>query len=609
MSVEGAGSSSLKWSRAEPQGSPTRAQVRRSVSTGSIMDPDKRIAQAAASEKSNTIASEQFPNMGATSLGRHRGKEVATALISKEESPKVPSSPTKAEGSSGSGSPQKSIKKGLGKVHQTIVGFFRPPSPQPESGPPSPVRTPSPTAEQQPAASPRTTALKELAKMPSGTAEERKELAKSLEALGGENAGALEATDKGGKQLGLADICAKLEGGNRQVGLEELLGKLDTMGISQNTGGDQKKQAERTAFIGALSKVIGPEATNDLVALALKKEINALAPSEGKINIDDRFRRASMAVSLYIGLVQSAMPEFSVGGSVIKDCMSLVKKLQTSKNPDDQAEQLATFQANKPKIEEAFGHVKKAVENAPDSVVQLNKIFAPELERMFAAAKERPADDQKDKYAKWDVQAQVRTQLANFLFLSVINPSISSMANAENHKDLGLVLTRSLQTAVNNDANNLLKDKPAEQEFVRGLHTKMETLVETALTKEAAPSQKPATDQPSVAKANARPAPPSHDAPPIPQDRTDVTRRFEEMVLKKLNMFTDQIQAASTSAELKEIHSILLTFERRVATTKNDYCKSEIADVRKLLEAKIELREQIEQRKAQLSPRDETPID
>ena len=243
-------------------------------------------------------------------------------------------------------SPKLTVKE---KIKQSFASIFRPPSPtdveksskptSPTSSRGSPKETSStssrsPPIDLSPASSPRISVLKELANKPSESVLERNELAQSLEALGKSDTEGVSNPNEG-----LAAICEKLIGDNAGVDkktvLSELLNKLESMGISKNTGGDAKKMQERSLFIGILSKVLGPENTNELVSLALKKEVNSLVlvknedgvevPKE-KINVDARFRQANMAVSLYVGLVESSMPEIAAGGSVMNKCASTYQR-------------------------------------------------------------------------------------------------------------------------------------------------------------------------------------------------------------------------------------------------------------------------------------------
>ncbi|MCE5294163.1 MAG: hypothetical protein LLF94_06065 [Chlamydiales bacterium] len=283
-------------------------------------------------------------------------------------------------------------------------------------------------------------------------------------------------------ELGVSvkSLCGKIHkatGAEREILLGNLLDKLAEKGISASAGGDEKVKAKNYAYVAAVAQALGPEATNELVTLALRNEVSSLIKDGKNLNVDDRFRSTSMTVVLYTGVALAAMPELAADSDLMKKCVTSALDLQKSYKTDGEAQQQARFDHNKPIFDSTFGLIKDQLTAMPKSLRSLNSAIAPELERLFSTAKENPAQAQKAKYAKWDVAEVVTNQLLGFLFLNTINPAISATARNEGHQDAGTLFTGSLQIAVNEDANNQLK-LSAEKDHLSAVHTELKKLID-----------------------------------------------------------------------------------------------------------------------------------
>lgn len=134
------------------------------------------------------------------------------------------------------------------------------------------------------------------------------------------------------------------------------------------------------------------------------------------------------------------------------------------------------FAKNSPLVDRALTFVENAWGNAPQSVKDLNKRFEAELTQLFNAAKEHAAPAQKAAYSQWNVDDQVTKQLIDFLFLRVVNPSISNSASAIDKQNEGVEITKLLQIAVNKPKGRYQEGSP-EMNFVNALHERMKALV------------------------------------------------------------------------------------------------------------------------------------
>ena len=289
---------------------------------------------------------------------------------------------------------------------------------------------------------------------------------------------------------------------------------------------------------------------------------------------------------------------------------ALTKEIESTSKLYEPGDLEATFKRNQTKIEDAFKEIENAVTNAPDSVKQLNGIFSEELSRMFTEAQKRPDPEQADKYAKWDVNTQVNKQLVNFLFLSVVNPALTNTISMSNPgdpvaADQAKTLTKTLQLAVNNDANNLLAGRKVEQSYVQNLHTRMLAFTEKAQVKaestpEAAPEEVKAqnkdTENISQRAKTSRsiPPPPNYAAPSPPTKKQAVessqsaNARFDEV----LNTYANNIAKSTTTEELASLKERLTILENR---TGNEQRKDEIKELKRLLDEKMVIRTRLEE--------------
>ncbi|MBS0635594.1 MAG: hypothetical protein JSR37_09045 [Verrucomicrobia bacterium] len=246
------------------------------------------------------------------------------------------------------------------------------------------------------------------------------------------------------------------------TGHDVLLEKLSEKGIGKAEN-DPKLREAKAAKIALLSHALGPERAKELAVASLRAEIKAMTSSS--MNIDARFRAGSVAVDLYTGAVFAAMPDLAPGGSVIHECMGLLAKVEKD-----------NFAKNSPLVDRALTFVENAWGNAPQSVKDLNKRFEAELTQLFSAAKEHAAPAKQSAYSQWNVDDQVTKQLIDFLFLRVVNPSISNSASAIDKQNEGVEITKLLQIAVNKPKGRY-PEGSTEMNFVNALHERMKALV------------------------------------------------------------------------------------------------------------------------------------